>query len=532
MDAPPERESLDAWLRVARILAATGVHVPPVIAVDAEQGFVLMGDLGRQHYLEALGQRRRPRAALRGRGGRARAHAVGRRRAAAELPPYDRDAPDARDSSCSRNGSCRATSRFARTTRERAVIAAAFDWLCDEALAQPVVLVHRDYHSRNLLVRPEGNPGIVDFQDAVRGPVTYDLVSLLKDCYVVWPRARLLAWLDRYRDGAAAAGIAVGADREEFLRWFDRMGLQRHLKVLGIFARLWHRDGKSGLPRRPAARARLHAGSHRRRCRNSRTSTRTCGGEVVPAFSRAPRGAEATPGESDDPRRRARRAHAPAHRQAAEADARGRRTPADRVSPRRARCDFGVRDVVINLSWHGERIRESLGDGACARLSIRYSEEGPEPLGTGGGIVRGAAAPRHRAVPRRERRRLDRLSDLRSLKRAAGVARAPRPGRRTRSTTRAGISRSRRAGAWSTARTRSRSPGISMLDPRAVRRLRGRDVFALKPLLDARWRRAGSPASATAAPGATSARPRASPALDADLRLGRERHPVLSSPVG
>jgi len=95
-------------------------------------------------------------------------------------------------------------------------------------------------------VRPEGNPGIVDFQDAVRGPVSYDLVSLLKDCYVVWPRAQLAAWLDRYRAAAAGAGIPVGADRDEFIAWFDRMGLQRHIKVLGIFARLWHRDGKPG----------------------------------------------------------------------------------------------------------------------------------------------------------------------------------------------------------------------------------------------------------------------------------------------
>jgi aminoglycoside/choline kinase family phosphotransferase len=95
-------------------------------------------------------------------------------------------------------------------------------------------------------VRPEGNPGIVDFQDAVRGPISYDLVSLLKDCYVVWPRQQMLAWLDRYREKAGAAGLNVGASRAEFLAWFDRMGLQRHLKVLGIFARLWHRDGKSG----------------------------------------------------------------------------------------------------------------------------------------------------------------------------------------------------------------------------------------------------------------------------------------------
>jgi aminoglycoside/choline kinase family phosphotransferase len=126
------------------------------------------------------------------------------------------------------------------------VIKSAFDWLCGQALAQPVVLVHRDYHSRNLMVCPERNPGILDFQDAVRGPIAYDLVSLLKDCYVVWPHAQLLRWLDRYRAGAARLGLDAGKSREEFLRWFDHVGLQRHIKVLGIFARLWYRDGKPG----------------------------------------------------------------------------------------------------------------------------------------------------------------------------------------------------------------------------------------------------------------------------------------------
>ena len=245
MDAPPERESLDAWLRVVRILAATGVHVPPVIAVDAEQGFVLIGDLGRHHYLEALGQGADPEplyadaidALVRMQSGDAAA--------VAELPPYDRELL-MRELELFPEWFLSRHLALAPDDGERAVIAAAFDWLCDEALAQPVVLVHRDYHSRNLLVSPEGNPGIVDFQDAVQGPISYDLVSLLKDCYVVWPKKRLLAWLDRYREKAAAAGLDVGRDRAEFLRGFDRMGLQRHLKVLGIFSRLWHRDGKSG----------------------------------------------------------------------------------------------------------------------------------------------------------------------------------------------------------------------------------------------------------------------------------------------
>lgn len=245
MDAPPERESLDAWLRVVRILAATGVHVPAVVAVDTEQGFVLMDDLGRQHYLEALGHGADPEPLY--------ADAVdalvklqsGDPAESAELPPYDRDLL-MREMELFPEWFLSRHLSLAPDDGERATIAAAFEFLCDEALAQPAVLVHRDYHSRNLLVRPEGNPGIVDFQDAVRGPITYDLVSLLKDCYVVWPKKRLLAWLDRYRERATAAGLDAGRDRGAFLRGFDRVGLQRHLKVLGIFARLWHRDGKPG----------------------------------------------------------------------------------------------------------------------------------------------------------------------------------------------------------------------------------------------------------------------------------------------
>ena len=245
MDAPPEREALDAWLRVARIMAAAGVHVPPVIAVDSEQGFVLIGDLGRQHYLEAIGEGADPGPLY-----AAAVDALVRLQAAgtplaAELPAYDRTQL-MREMELFNEWFLGPHLGLAPAAGARRTIADAFEWLCDQALAQPVVLVHRDYHSRNLLVRAEGNPGVVDFQDAVRGPVTYDLVSLLKDCYVVWPAQRFNAWLDRYREGAAAAGIDVGADRGQFLQWLDVMGLQRHIKVLGIFARLWHRDGKSG----------------------------------------------------------------------------------------------------------------------------------------------------------------------------------------------------------------------------------------------------------------------------------------------
>jgi aminoglycoside/choline kinase family phosphotransferase len=118
--------------------------------------------------------------------------------------------------------------------------------LVANSLAQPQVFVHRDYHSRNLMVCPGANPGILDFQDAMRGAITYDLVSLLRDSYVAWPQARVTGWVLQFRRAAAAAGLETGPDDAGFLRWFDLMGVQRQLKVGGIFARLCHRDGKPG----------------------------------------------------------------------------------------------------------------------------------------------------------------------------------------------------------------------------------------------------------------------------------------------
>jgi hypothetical protein len=129
---------------------------------------------------------------------------------------------------------------------ERTLLGVTFEFIITEALAQPNVLVHRDYHSRNLMRLEQRNPGVIDFQDALIGPCGYDLVSLLKDCYIEWPRARVEAWVRAYRAQLIAAGGDGGSSEAVFLRWFDLIGLQRHIKVLGIFARLWYRDGKSG----------------------------------------------------------------------------------------------------------------------------------------------------------------------------------------------------------------------------------------------------------------------------------------------
>jgi len=129
---------------------------------------------------------------------------------------------------------------------ENQMLSRAFEQLIDNALAQPRVLVHRDYHSRNLLECEDNNPGIIDYQDAVYGPITYDLVSLLRDCYIRWPLERVDAWAERYAQQARDAGLLAECQLVQFFEWFDLMGVQRHLKAAGIFARLNHRDGKPG----------------------------------------------------------------------------------------------------------------------------------------------------------------------------------------------------------------------------------------------------------------------------------------------
>ncbi len=245
MDAPPPHEHIGAYLQVTAVLEHCGVHVPRVDAANAAHGFILLEDLGSVPYLDRL-HRRGDADALYGDALAAlvRIQTLGGA-AAGALPPYDRTALE-RELALMPEWFCRRHLGLALGPEEQALLAASFEFLCSGMLEQPLVLVHRDYHSRNLMVLPERNPGILDFQDAVRGPVGYDPVSLLKDCYIEWPRADVERWVGDYRARLAAAGGPSGQEPAEFLRWFDLAGLQRHLKVLGIFARLWYRDGKPG----------------------------------------------------------------------------------------------------------------------------------------------------------------------------------------------------------------------------------------------------------------------------------------------
>ena len=244
MDAPPDKEDLAPFIQVAGILASAGVNVPRVVARDLDRGFLLMTDLGSSQYLDAL-------------------------RAGTDVDTLYRDALEAlvRMQACVGVATVSLPAYDGARLRqemelfpawfldrhlgievgpeERAMLDAQFGLLERAALAQPQLMVHRDYHSRNLMVCDD-NPGVLDFQDACVGAATYDLVSLLKDCYIAWPRERVLGWLREYRALAREAGLGFPGEETDFVRAFDLMGLQRHLKVLGIFCRLWYRDGKRG----------------------------------------------------------------------------------------------------------------------------------------------------------------------------------------------------------------------------------------------------------------------------------------------
>jgi len=245
MDAPPDKEDSRPFVTVAKLLIDAGLNVPEIIDQDLEQGFLLLGDLGSSLYLDALGEDNVERLYGDALGALVAIQACDS--GAGVLPDYDRSLLLS-EMGLFRDWLCATHLGITLDAAQPDMLDTVFNLLADNALAQPQVLVHRDYHSRNLMVTGRNNPGILDFQDAVIGPLTYDLVSLLRDCYIRWPRARVEDWALGYQELALQSGILreEHEDPQEFLRWFDLMGVQRHLKAAGIFARLNHRDGKPG----------------------------------------------------------------------------------------------------------------------------------------------------------------------------------------------------------------------------------------------------------------------------------------------
>ncbi|MBI3054458.1 MAG: phosphotransferase [Betaproteobacteria bacterium] len=241
MDAPPAQEDCRPFVRVARLLAAAGVHVPRVIAEDPGQGFLLLSDLGTTSYLQALNDASADELF------RDAIDALLRWQLASRpdvLPPYD-EALLTREMKLFPEWYLQRHLGCTLDPAQRRTLAAVFALILANNLAQPAVYVHRDYMPRNLMVC-EPNPGVLDFQDAVYGPITYDVASLFRDAFVSWDEERVLDWTARYWEKARRAGLPVNSDFGGFYRDVEWMGLQRHLKVLGIFARLYYRDGKRG----------------------------------------------------------------------------------------------------------------------------------------------------------------------------------------------------------------------------------------------------------------------------------------------
>lgn len=239
MDAPPPQENCKPFVDVAHLLDKSGINVPKIYAEDLTQGFLLLNDLGRQTYLDVID------------GDNADAlfeDAIDTLLAYQQLP-MDAPLPSYDVALLRRELELFPQWYMGRelgiemNPEQRAMWLRVSDLLIDSALAQPKVLVHRDYMPRNLMLS-EPNPGVLDFQDAVYGPVTYDITCLFKDAFLSWPEERVQGWLKRYWDKARALGIPVQDDFAAFMRASDLMGVQRHLKVIGIFGRICHRDGK------------------------------------------------------------------------------------------------------------------------------------------------------------------------------------------------------------------------------------------------------------------------------------------------
>ena len=241
MDAPPQYEDCRPFIKVAALFGAAGANTPEVLAQDLAQGFLLLTDLGDMTYLSALNADNA--GALYGDA----LDALVKIQVASRpgvLPDYDRALLE-RELRLFPEWYITRHLGVALNAQQAQTLDSVFEAILANNLAQPRVFVHRDYHSRNLMLS-EPNPGVLDFQDAVYGPITYDLVSLFKDAYIRWDEEVVLDWVIRYWEKARRAGLPVAADFGAFYRDFEWMGVQRHIKVLGIFARLYHRDGKTG----------------------------------------------------------------------------------------------------------------------------------------------------------------------------------------------------------------------------------------------------------------------------------------------
>ncbi len=241
MDAPTDREDCRPYVAVSELLEHAGIHVPIIHARDLDAGFLLLEDLGQHCYLDELDTDSAPGLY----GDALEALLAMQSRVPADVVPEYDTARVFQELSLFSDWFLRRHLSIDTTGNTGEILSKSYRLLADRFAEQARVFVHRDYHSRNLMRTLERNPGVLDFQDALAGPAAYDAISLLRDVYIEWPRERVEAWLLEYHGGALCEGIPVTSDATEFLRDADLIGAQRHLKIAGIFCRLYYRDGKS-----------------------------------------------------------------------------------------------------------------------------------------------------------------------------------------------------------------------------------------------------------------------------------------------
>lgn len=240
MDAPPDKEDCKPFIDITQRLLKANVHAPEIMRQDLAQGFLLLEDLGSKDYLDYLN----PDSADTLYADAMQALLKIQQAKTHNLPDYDADFL-LLEMQYMPEWFLQTHFDIHPTSAQQEIINECFSKIINKVLEQPQVFVHRDYHSRNLMITDQYNPGVIDYQDAMLGPITYDLVSLLRDCYIQWPNQKVEHWVLDFKHQLEQSGSLLNLSDEIFIEWFDYMGLQRHIKVLGIFARLNHRDGKS-----------------------------------------------------------------------------------------------------------------------------------------------------------------------------------------------------------------------------------------------------------------------------------------------
>jgi N-acetylmuramate 1-kinase len=248
MDAPPEFEDINPFIRIGGFLESHGLNVPHIYAINSKQGFLLLEDFGKENYLDNINTENADSLYQQAMSTLLKLQLIDKeqlinKKQGIDLPDYNDELLN-REMDLFEQWYVNKHLGIRLNTPQQQILKQTLAYLTEQILQQPIVIVHRDYHSRNLMLVDNNNPGIIDFQDAVIGPCTYDLVSLLRDSYICWPDKQVETWVDYFYQQLVQNNVIQNCSFATFMQWFDFMGMQRQIKVVGIFSRLFHRDSK------------------------------------------------------------------------------------------------------------------------------------------------------------------------------------------------------------------------------------------------------------------------------------------------